>query len=702
MLGRHQSNGPQWVYLGEVSEMTTYVLGTHTSHDCSACLLEDGKIKVAIEKERITGIKHCGGDDNEVVQYCLKAAGITLKDVALVVQTANFDMYERRHCTCRKSGRIVDDAGEVVTISHHLAHMFSAVATSPFSEMASLVIDGCGNCYADCIDKEGAFIPERPPNRDLEQLYFEKDSYYEYAGGHWRTIYKDFSPFGRQQGYPMFPYTMHSIGGVYAAVSHYVFRGMDDPGKLMGLAPYGESKAVTGEMFTLKDGRAFVNYDWTANFDRPAADYSDFKNHFKYYADVALWAQEEIERAILYVVNSRYEMCPSDNLAYAGGVALNAVTNRLIKTRTKFKNLYIQPAAGDSGLAIGCAFYGWSQIVGGKRVQHNGSSHFGRLYRRDEIMGGLAENESRIQYREESDIVVRAAELLVAGKVIGWFQGGSEFGPRALGHRSILALPTSHTVKDFINTKIKFREDFRPFAPSVIAEDVSIYFDQDYESPYMILVSPVRAEWRDRIAAVVHRDGSCRIQTVHKEITPRYYALHEAVKQRSRISILLNTSLNRRGMPIVESPSDAIALFLETALDALIIEDWLLVKREHSNLSQAPMNISDFFTKICKAAELDSGSPPSFGVLQIVVTGVEDVWTMDFSRTPKIFCGRIPSPDHSVIVTWSALQQLVRDFGSLGNLLETGQLRVPGLAAHPHARLAVWNKLSYLTKLART
>jgi carbamoyltransferase len=680
--------------------MPVYVLGTHTSHECSACLLKDGAIAVAIEKERVTGEKHAGGNDNPAVQYCLNAEGIALEDVDLVVQNANFDMFERRNCITRMPNRIVENARRVVTISHHLAHMFSAVATSPFEDTAALVIDGCGNCFADCIDKDGAVIPERPPTQDLEQLYFEKDSYYEYRGGSWRTVYKDFSPYGPRQGYPMYPSsTMHSIGGAYGGVSNYVFRGMDDPGKLMGLAPYGRPGVFEDEMFSLRDGRVFLNYDWMKKFDRPATDYNGFKQNFQYYADIAWWAQRQIERALLYVIDSRYEMSASENLAYAGGVALNAVANRLIKTRTKFKNVYIQPAAGDNGLAIGCAFYGWLEVLGERRKRHNGSSHFGRHYSRDEIQESLAARQSRLQYRQDPDIVGTAADLLLNGKILGWFQGGSEFGPRALGHRSILALPADEQVRDFINSKIKFREDFRPFAPSVIAEDVSLYFDQDYDSPYMIMVAPVRPQWKAKIPAVVHRDGTARIQTVHREITPRYYELHRLVKEKTGISVLLNTSFNKRGMPIVETPRDAIALFLETAMDALIIEDWLVLKTEHTAVPDGQHDLRDLFEKVCAAAAADKDRPSTLGVIQIVVNGIQESWVLDFSGTPKASRGSVVSADQTVVMTRSALQKIVHNPGAVNQLFERGLVQIPGTGSHSSGKAAVLRKLVYLMNL---
>jgi carbamoyltransferase len=561
--------------------MPTYVLGTHVSHDASACLLKDGRIVAAIEKERLTRVKHDGGNDNDVVQYVLDAEGITLRDVSVIVQNANFDMFEFRGTAHWAGPRLVDNAKHVVTISHHLAHAYSALGTSPFNEMAVLVIDGCGNSYDDCQDRNGAIIPEHPAAPSLGHLYFEKDSYYIFENGRLSPVYKDFSPWAPIRRRPIGPRTtMHSIGGAYLGASVYVFRGMEDPGKLMGLAPYGRPGVFTHEMFELRDGRAFLNYDWMKRFDKPARSPRDFTERFQYYADIAYWVQQELERALLYVVRARYEMRPAENLAYAGGVALNAVANRLLLTSTPFRNIYFQPAAGDNGVSIGCAFYGWLTVLGRERVVHSGGTHFGRRYESRQIESALSGDVGEFAREQVSDVVARTAEFLAAGKIVGWFHGSSEFGPRALGHRSILALPTRHDLREFINARIKFREDFRPFAPSVPVEDAAAYFDMCYDSPYMILVAPTRDEWRDRIPAVVHCDGSARVQTVHADQTPRYYALHQAVKQLTGISVLLNTSLNKRGMPIVETPTEALSLFRQTDLDVLVLEDWIVTKKK--------------------------------------------------------------------------------------------------------------------------
>jgi carbamoyltransferase len=556
----------------------TYVLGTSLSHDGSACLLKNGELCVAIEKERVTRVKHDGYNDTAAIEYCLHAAGISMTDISLVVQNTWEGMFERGNHWFR-GPRILDPGIPVVTISHHLAHAYSAFATSPFEEANILVLDNGGNSLDECIDLEGATIPVRPAP-ELRPLYSEVDSYYSLAHGDLRTIYKDFSPPGiMRKPYFMFPRPMmHSIGGLYLAVSVYIFRGMDDPGKLMGLAPYGRPGVYDFPMFDLRDNRVFVRYDWQQRFNSPCGDQEQFKAGFQYYADIAWWTQKEVERAILYLVQSRFNAKGGRNLCYSGGVALNAVANRRILVDGPFEKVYIQPAAGDNGVSIGCAYYGWLTELKRERVMHGGSTYFGMGYQDEDVDAAVVKANASHLVQQTQDHIGCAAELLAKGKVVAWFQGGAEFGPRSLGNRSILADPRRPGVREFINKGIKNREDFRPFAPSVLIEDTQIYFDCDFESPHMILVALVLPQWRKVLSSVVHLDNTSRIHTVVQEMNPSYYRLLQNFKELTGIGVLLNTSLNKRGMPIVETPYEALALFLHSELDALILNGRLLCK----------------------------------------------------------------------------------------------------------------------------
>jgi carbamoyltransferase len=555
------------------------------SHDGSACLLKDGRILVAIEKERLTRCKHDGGNDQAAVQYCLEAAGITVQQLTAVVQAANFEKEtilpgRYRGPRCFEGLDI-----PIISISHHLAHAWSAAGTAPFEACTVLVIDGCGSPYDQCDDLD-TFLPLPPDIYGQQNLYGEKDSYYAFSGRTLQPLYKDFSaikPFSSERSNVIrLPTSEHSIGGLYSAVSNYCFGSMDDAGKLMGLAPYGKD---TGKppAFRLEDGRSFIAYEAFEDiFNRPREDYASFKEHFQHYADIAWWIQQETMRAVTYIVRHRLALYPHQNLALAGGVALNAVANAQLLQQQLVDNLYIQPAAGDNGLAIGCAFYGWCQLLGRQKETQPAHTFFGSSYSEEALYTALEQHHRnggvQLQAAFVEDPAAAAAAALAGGAIIGWFREGAEFGPRALGHRSILADPRLPGIQLRINRDVKNREDFRPFAPSVRIEKVADYFVHAYESPYMILTDQLKETWKESLQGIVHVDGSCRVQTVQREGNEMYYRLLEAFEAATGIGVLLNTSFNVRGMPIVETPAEAIAVFCNSALDELYIDHYKITR----------------------------------------------------------------------------------------------------------------------------
>jgi len=557
-----------------------YVLGTGLSHDGSSCLLKDGKIIVAIEKERLSRKKHDGGNDLLTVQYCLDAAGITPGDLTLVVQAANFEkdtIGTDRHMGPRSfAGYNV----RVVSISHHIAHAYSSVATSPFHSCAALVIDGAGSPYVQCDDITGSFIPKDV--NPVAGYYCEKDSFYRFDGNEVQPLYKDFARIQAHAGRPLkLPTIEHSIGGVYSAASHYCFANIDDAGKLMGLAPYGKD---TGKppIYRFHDGRYFVDYDNLHNiFTTPRTSYPQFKQQFQHYADIAWWVQQETTRVVQYLVQQRMQLLPGRPMALSGGVALNAVANASLLQNKMVDKLYIQPAAGDNGLALGCAYYGWMKLLGREKPQQQKSIFFGRSYSNDEVINAIARHHdaggAKLGAVKEENIAAAAAASLASGKIIGWYQGGAEFGPRALGHRSILADPRLPDIQLRINRDVKNREDFRPFAPSVPLGHASRYFMYNYESPYMILVDRLQDKWKEALRGIVHVDGTCRVQTVTADWNNTYYTLLMEWEKLSGISVLLNTSFNVRGMPMVETPAQAIEMYCNSALDELYINDYRIL-----------------------------------------------------------------------------------------------------------------------------
>ncbi|WP_300566893.1 carbamoyltransferase C-terminal domain-containing protein [Flavobacterium sp.] len=560
-----------------------YILGTGLSHNGSAVLLKDGQICVAIEKERVSRKKHDGGNDSLAIQYCLDAEGIELKDVSLVVQCENFNIPDRNQF---KGKRIFSDANEpeIVNISHHLAHAYSAVGTSPFSECNVMVIDGCGSP----LDQFLALHPEQHQIIDEKfhqetQMQCEKDSFYHFDGQRVTPLYKDFSTMAAidKTSFSL-PTTQHSIGGFYASISKYVFGDMDDVGKLMGLAPYGEPGIYDFDAFEFKSESLYVKDSWKKHFTNPSEGYDYFKENFNYYANVARWAQEQVEKAVLQCFDFRVKAFPHQNVCYSGGVALNAVANAKLLDQKIVENIYIEPAAADNGLALGCAFYGWLDYLGKPKMATDGSTCFGKKYSREEIVQAIesvsVENYIQQEFATEEELILYCADKLNQGKTLGWFHSGSEFGPRALGRRSILAHPGIDHLKDHINRNIKFREDFRPFAPAVLKEKVGEYFEKGRNSPYMILVDKTKPKYLNQLKNVTHKNGSARVQTIDENWNPRFAKLVAAFYEKSQIAVLLNTSLNRKGMPMVETPAEALQLFQESALDVLVLENFILEK----------------------------------------------------------------------------------------------------------------------------
>lgn len=558
-----------------------YILGTGLSHDGSSCLMKDGKIIVAIEKERLTRKKHDGYNDNQTIQYCLDAAGITFRDISLIVEKNTVNIAHDSEAEILKGERIIPENIPRVKISHHLAHAYSAIGMSPYDEMGVVVMDGRGASLDNCIDVPSESLPAeiRILGKHEWCHYFEKESYYVYQDGKLVPIIRDFSEYRVEDRnkFPLAPNDMrHSIAELYGGASQYIFGHDFSEGKMMGLAPYGREGIYNVPLFSFHDSRVFINYDAMAQIDsKKSAKYLNFWENFQYYADIARWVQIETEKAVGYLFNTYYELNSQKNVAYAGGLALNAVCNSKLIGNSKFDNFYIQPAAGDNGLAVGCCYYGWLEVLKKEKIRHSGSIYFGKTYNSNEIESALEKNKKVISWNKNKSFIEAAAKNIAQGKVIAWFQDGAEFGPRALGNRSILADPRQEYMQDYINKAIKKREEFRPFAPAVLQEKAREYFVYSFEnSYYMILVGEVKKECREMIPAVVHVDSSARVQTVSKEIAPKFYKLIEYFEEITGLPILLNTSFNGKSMPIIETPSEAIDFYLASKIDVLYINDY--------------------------------------------------------------------------------------------------------------------------------
>jgi len=586
-------------------------------HDSAAALLEDGLIVAAAQEERFTRRKHDARFPRHAIEYCLEAAGVGLGAVDHVAfYDKPFLKFERlletylafaprgfrsfsmaipvwlkeklfQKALLKKELRAYapdyDWERRLLFAEHHQSHAASAFFASPFEEAAVLTMDGVGEWATTSVG-------------------FGRGSTLEMR----REIH--------------FP---HSLGLLYSAFTAYLgFKVNSGEYKVMGLAPYGEpryTQAILDHLIDVKKDGSFrldlsyfdyctglrmTNDRFAALFDGPARrpDERLTQRHM----DLAASIQAVTDEVVLRLTSALARETGAENLCLAGGVALNCVANGKVLRDGRFKRLWIQPAAGDAGGALGAAFCAYHLFRGQPRKPIEpdamAGAYLGPAFSQSDVETRLARVGARFSTLDDDRLIETTAEALAAGKAVGWFQGRMEFGPRALGARSILGDPRSPTMQSALNLKVKYRESFRPFAPSVLREDVADWFELDRDSPYMLLVAAVskqhrremtaedQALWgieklnvpRSSIPAVTHVDYSARIQTVHRESSPRYHALLSAFKARTGCPILVNTSFNVRGEPIVCTPEDAFRCFMGTEIDVLAIENCYLT-REHQD-----------------------------------------------------------------------------------------------------------------------
>ncbi len=583
-------------------------------HDSAAALIRDGRIACAVQEERFTRKKHDSRFPAFAIRSCLNELGLTISDLDQIVfydkPLVKFERLLETYVAYAPKGfrsflaampiwlkeklflktvlkkELAAIGGikiqalpPLLFAEHHQSHAASAFFPSPFQRAAILCMDGVGEWATTSV--------WRGEDNDLTAQW-EID----------------------------FP---HSLGLLYSAFTYYTgFKVNSGEYKLMGLAPYGEpryARLIRDHLLDIKDDGSFrLNMEYfnyatgltmtNERFDglfggpprKPESAITERE------MDIAASIQEVTEEVVLRLGNTVHRELALDELCLAGGVALNCVANGRLLREGPFRDIWIQPAAGDAGGAVGAALAGWYQFNHGPRTATQDDtmrgSYLGPSYSEDEIRLQLGKFEANFQVVDDPALLQHVAKLLAEEKVIGWFQGPMEFGPRALGGRSIIGDPRSPKMQSVMNLKIKYRESFRPFAPAVLAEHVSDYFELDRPSPYMLLVAPVQHNLRRELSdaeqrlfgieklkvprstlpAITHVDYSARIQTVHRETNPRFHALLKAFNDITGCPVLVNTSFNVRGEPIVCTPEDAYRCFMRTEMDYLVIENFLLEK----------------------------------------------------------------------------------------------------------------------------
>ena len=573
----------------------TAILGLNAYHgDAAAALVVDGELVAAAEEERFNRVKHVAGFPSLAAAWCLSSAGLKPEQLDHVAvgrdPRANIGAKIRRTLRHRPSVSFVRqrlqnqvrvaDAKDALSdalgvergslraafhnVEHHRAHAASAFYVSPFDDAAVLTLDGFG-------DFASTMLAVGRGNR-LEVL-----------------------------DRVLFP---HSLGIFYTAVTQWLgFPHYGDEGKVMGLAPYGEpvfadelrllvrpsnglfelgleyfTHHSRGVEMTWADGSPTIGRIFSHRLEdllgpaRQPGDPVSTKHE-----NVARSLQHVLEETYLHLVRTVWERTQIPRLALAGGVALNAVANGRIIPETPFTDVYVQPAAGDSGTAVGAAYEVWHRNASGSRGFEMVSAAWGPEYDDETVAGALSAGGVTATRYDDDQLFPFVARQIADGKVVGWFQGRMEFGPRALGQRSIVADPRRDDMKDILNARIKHREPFRPFAPSVLADKVGEWFEQDYTSPFMVLVYKTREERREQIPAVNHVDDTGRVQSVEPDVLPRYWRLISAFDELTGVPILLNTSFNENE-PIVMTPAQAVETFLKTHMDVLVLGNHVAVR----------------------------------------------------------------------------------------------------------------------------
>lgn len=555
------------------------ILGFSNGHDKGAVLIINGKIVCGISQERLTRVKGDGGYSQgalpfSCMKYCLDAAEITFRDIDLFVYSTT-EIVDNVEEDLNKFLKF-DISDKIIFIPHHLAHAYSSFFSSNFESAVVIVADASGSIlnYQNKlhewyqVDREGL-----EPKED----WTEGISIYHMNLKDYKEVYKKWIkypvPEDTEDGVSVG--TQYSIGSLQLI---YEPRSNSWPaGKLMGLASYAKKELVDDVPLAVQELEDDIFIPCKHIYPKVT-----WKSDFFSRACVAGAYQREQERASLILAKMAKKFTGEMNVCVAGGSFLNCNSNQLILESGLFENCYFIPPSDDSGIPLGCAYYGYQYL---QEVKKEGilKPYLGKSYSRNEIIKTLNEYPGLVfeEWDDFDALTVDISYWLTQNRVVGWFQGGGEIGPRALGNRSIIASPIEKWMTGHINSDVKGREWYRPFAPAVLFEHQSEVFESDVFSPYMLVTTTVKEEWRDKIPAVTHIDNSARHQSVTPESNEKFYKLISKFYEKTNVPVLLNTSFNGPGDPMVETPKDAIDTFLKTGLDILVIENFIIRKKDN-------------------------------------------------------------------------------------------------------------------------
>ena len=597
------------------------ILGINAFHaNASAVLVRDGQLVAAAEEERFNRVKYAAGFPAAAIGYCLEAAGLTLADLdhiaiprdpwarmgTKLLYSLRMPRFARERARAWASFADIPEAlaqafetdpkrirAQFHRVEHHRAHLASAFFVSPFDRAVLLSADGMG----------------------------------DFASTMWATGEGSSM---RIHGSVAFP---HSLGIYYTALSQYLgFWNFGDEYKVMGLAAHGQPiyleefrRILHGRRTGFRLGLEYFNHhrhgaemSWRDSGKTPVLGRL-FSNHLEArfgparkseapleqrHKDIAASLQARLEEVLFHILSAQHAHTGANTLCIAGGVAFNCVANGKIFGKKRFERVFVQPAAGDAGLALGAAFYVWHEILGQPRTFQMPHASWGPGYSYVEIRAAMEERALfqhgfHISELPEEQIIKAAARHIAEGEVVGWFSGRAEWGPRALGNRSILADPRRSEMKNILNLRTKHRESFRPFAPSVLAESAADFFETDHPSPFMTFAYPLRQEKREALSAATHVDGTCRLQTVERHANPRYWSLIREFAKLTGIPALVNTSFND-SEPIVCTPREAIDCFLRTHMDVLVMENCVVRKPRSADAMRAVETASQQISKVSR------------------------------------------------------------------------------------------------------